>query len=90
MLELWWADEVSLGRLENLLVKLMIALVESHSGWRDLAGLLRSKPPAAMDAPATQAIWLMKQDIVPAFAAACRFRDIRRTISPTHSGIHFN
>lgn len=63
VLELWWADEVSPGRLENLLFNLIIAVVESYSGWRDLAGLLRSKPPIAMDARIRHAIALMKQDI---------------------------
>ncbi|MET0210908.1 MAG: AraC family transcriptional regulator [Burkholderiaceae bacterium] len=63
VLELWWADEVSPGRLENLLFNLIIAVVESYSGWRDLAGLLRSKPPVAMDARIRHAISLMKQDI---------------------------
>lgn len=45
VLELWWGDEVSPGRLEDLLFNLIIAVVESYSGWRDLTSLLRSKPP---------------------------------------------
>ena len=63
VLELWWADEVSPGRLEDLLFNLIIAVIDSYSGWRDLAGLLRSKPPVAMDNRVRQAIALMKQHI---------------------------
>jgi AraC family transcriptional regulator len=63
VLELWWDDEVSPGRLEDLLFNLVIAVVESYSGWRDLASLLRSKPPVAMDPRIRRAIALMRQDI---------------------------
>jgi AraC-like DNA-binding protein len=63
VLELWWDDEVSPGRLEGLLFNLVIAVVESYSGWRDLASLLRSKPPVAMDPRVRQAISLMRQDL---------------------------
>jgi AraC-like DNA-binding protein len=63
VLELWWDDEVSPGRLEDLLFNLIIAVVESYSGWRDLASLLRSKPPVAMDPRIRQAIALMRQDV---------------------------
>lgn len=63
VLELWWDDEVSPGRLEDLLFNLILAVVESYSGWRDLASLLRSKPPVAMDARVRQAIALMRQDV---------------------------
>ena len=62
VLELWWADEVSPARLEDLLFNLIVAVIESHSGWRDLVSLLRSKPPVAMDPRVRQAIALMKQD----------------------------
>lgn len=63
VLELWWADEVSPVRLENLLFNLIIAVIESYSGWRDLTSLLKAKPPVAMDARVRQAIALMKQDV---------------------------
>ena len=63
VLELWWADEVSPGRLEDLLFNLIIAVIESYSGWRDLVSLLKSKPPVAMDPRVRQAIAVMKQDI---------------------------
>ena len=63
VLELWWADEVSPGRLEDLLFNLIIAVVESYSGWRDLAGLLKAKPPIAMDPRVRRAIALMKKDV---------------------------
>jgi AraC family transcriptional regulator len=63
VLELWWADEVSPGRLEQLLFNLIISVIESYSGWRDLTNLLRSMPPVAMDPRVRQAIALMKQDV---------------------------
>ncbi|MGH8821625.1 MAG: helix-turn-helix domain-containing protein [Rhodoferax sp.] len=63
VLELWWADEVSPGRLEDLLFNLIISMIESYSGWRDLASLLHSKPPVAMDSRVRQAIALMKLDV---------------------------
>jgi AraC-like DNA-binding protein len=63
VLELWWDDEVSPGRLEDLLFNLVINVVESYSGWRDLASLLRSKPPVAMDPRIRKAIGLMRQDL---------------------------
>ena len=62
VLELWWADEVSPARLEDLLFNLIVAVIESYAGWRDLVSLLRSKPPVAMDPRIRQAIALMKQD----------------------------
>lgn len=62
VLELWWADEVSPSRLENLLFELIIEVIGSSSGWRDLAGLLRSRPPASMDPRIRHAIALMRQD----------------------------
>jgi len=63
VLELWWGDEISAGRLETLLFNLITDVVETYSGWRDLASLLRSKPPIAMDPRVRQSIVLMKQDI---------------------------
>jgi AraC family transcriptional regulator len=63
VLELWWGDEMSPSRLEELLFNLVIAVVETYSGWRDLISLLRSNPPVAMDARIRQSISLMKQDI---------------------------
>ena len=41
----------------------IIAVIESCSGWRDLASLLRSKPPVALDPRVRQVIAVMKQDI---------------------------
>ena len=66
VLELWWADEVSPARLEDLLFNLIVAVIESYSGWRDLVSLLRSKPPVTMDPRIRQAIALMKQDTAQA------------------------
>ncbi len=63
VLELWWADEVSPARLEELLFNLIVVVIESYSGWRDLSSLLRSKPPISMDPRIRQAIALMKQDL---------------------------
>lgn len=40
---------------------LIIAMVESYSGWRDLSSLLRSKLPVAMDPRIRQVIGLMRQ-----------------------------
>lgn len=66
VLEMWWGDEVSPARMEDLLFNLIIAVIETYSGWRDLASLLRSKPPTSMDARVRRAIALMKEDIVNA------------------------
>ena len=63
VLELWWADEVSPARLEELLFNLIVVVIESYSGWRDLSSLLRSKPPISMDPRVRLAIALMKQDL---------------------------
>ena len=63
VLELWWGDEISAGRLEDLLFNLITDVVETYSGWRDLASLLRSKPPVAMDPRVRRSIAMMKQDI---------------------------
>jgi AraC family transcriptional regulator len=63
VLELWWADEVSPARVEELLFNLIVAVIENYSGWRDLASLLRSKPPVAMDPRIRHAIALMRQDL---------------------------
>jgi len=63
VLELWWADEVSPGRLESLLFNLIMTVIDCYSGWRDLSSLLRSKPPVSMDARIRQAILLMKNDL---------------------------
>ncbi len=63
VLELWWADELAPARLEDLLFNLIIAVIESYSGWRDLVSLLRSKPPVATDPRIRRAIALMKQDV---------------------------
>ena len=63
VLEMWWADEVSPARMEELLFNLIIAIIESYSGWRDLAALLRAKPPVAMDPRVRRAIALMREDI---------------------------
>jgi AraC family transcriptional regulator len=62
VLELWWADEVSPARLEQLLFDLIISVIDSYSGWRDLASLLRAKPPVSVDPRIRQAIALMKED----------------------------
>ena len=64
VLEMWWADEVSPGRLENLLFNLIISVIDSYSGWRDLAALLKTKPPISMDPRVRQAIMLMKSDLM--------------------------
>jgi transcriptional regulator GlxA family with amidase domain len=63
VLEMWWGDEVSPTRMEELLFNLIIAVISSFTGPRDLAGLLRMRPPAAMDPRIRQAIALMRDDL---------------------------
>jgi AraC family transcriptional regulator len=63
VLEMWWADEVSPTRMEELLFNLIIAVISGFTGWRDLAGMLRMRPPAAMDPRIRQAIALMRNDL---------------------------
>lgn len=63
ILEMWWADEVSPARMEELLFNLIIAVIESYSGWRDLVALLRARPPVSMDPRVRRAIALMREDI---------------------------
>ena len=63
VLELWWADDIAATRLEDLLFNLMIAVIDSYSGWRDMAGLLRSRPPSAIDPRIRRAIAYMRANI---------------------------
>jgi AraC-like DNA-binding protein len=63
VLELWWADDIAAARLENLLFNLMIAVIDSYSGWRDMAGLLRSRPPSAIDPRIRRAIAFMRANV---------------------------
>jgi AraC-like DNA-binding protein len=63
VLELWWADDVAVARLEDLLFNLMIAVIDSYSGWRDMHGLLRSRPPSAIDSRIRRAIAFMRANI---------------------------
>lgn len=63
VLELWWADDIAAGRLENLLFNLMIAVIDSYSGWRDMMGLLRIRPPTAIDPRIRRAIAYMRANI---------------------------
>lgn len=62
-LELWWADDIAAERLEKLLFSLMIAVIESYSGWRDMAGLLRSRPPTSIDPRIRRAIAYMRANV---------------------------
>ena len=68
VLELWWADEVAAARLEDLLFKLAISVIDSCSGWRDLAGLLRTRPPTAMDPRTRKVIRFMRENLARDFA----------------------
>ncbi|MBK9246357.1 MAG: helix-turn-helix transcriptional regulator [Burkholderiales bacterium] len=70
VLELWWADDIAAARLENLLFSLMIAVIDSYSGWRDMAGLLRSRPPSAIDARIRRAIAYMRANVALDFDMA--------------------
>jgi AraC-like DNA-binding protein len=76
VLELWWSDDVSPGRMEQLLFNLIVSVIDSYAGWRDLANLLRVKPPVAVDPRIRQAIATMKTDLareldVDTLAAQC-------------------
>ena len=62
--ELWWCVEVPAARLEDRLFKLVVDVVESYSGWGDLASRLTSKPPVNMDPRIRKAIALMRRDVV--------------------------
>lgn len=67
VLELWWADEVSASRLESLLFNLVISVIDSYSGWRDLAGLLRSRPPSSLDPRTRKVIAHMRENLARDF-----------------------
>lgn len=76
VIEMWWADTVSSERMEELLFNLIVSVIERSAGWRDIAGLLRSRPPAAMDARIRRAITLIREDLgreldVDALARQC-------------------
>ncbi|MFM8664950.1 MAG: helix-turn-helix transcriptional regulator, partial [Betaproteobacteria bacterium] len=63
VMELWWADEVSINRLESLLFDLIKTVIEGCKGWRVLVSMLRSRPPAAMDPRVRRSIAMMKSDL---------------------------
>lgn len=67
VLELWWADEVSAARLENLLFNLVISVIDSYSGWRDMAGLLRTRPPSSMDPRTRKVITHLRENLTRDF-----------------------
>lgn len=67
VLELWWADEVAASRLENLLFNLVISVIDSYSGWRDMAGLLRTRPPSAIDPRTRKVIAHMRENLTRDF-----------------------
>jgi AraC family transcriptional regulator len=67
VLELWWADEVSASRLENLLFNLVISVIDSYSGWRDMADLLRTRPPSSIDPRTRKVITHMRGDLTRDF-----------------------
>lgn len=67
VLELWWADEVAAARLEQLLFELIMSVIDSYAGWRDLASLLRAKPPTSMDPRIRQSIRHMRDNIARDF-----------------------
>mgnify|MGYP000199119016 CR=1 FL=1 len=57
-------------------------MVESYSGWRDLASLLRSKPPVAIDPRIRQAIALMRQDLARELGIERSLRTVQRAVEP--------
>jgi AraC-like DNA-binding protein len=67
VLELWWADEVSASRLESLLFNLVISVIDSYSGWRDIAGLLRTRPPSFMDSRTRKVITHLRENLTRDF-----------------------
>lgn len=67
VLELWWADELAASRLENLLFNLVISVIDSYSGWRDIAGLLRSRPPSSIDPRTRKVIAYMRENLARDF-----------------------
>ncbi len=67
VMELWWADEVAATRLENLLFNLVISVIDSYSGWRDMAGLLRTRPPSAIDPRTRKVIVHMRENLTRDF-----------------------
>lgn len=70
VLELWWADDIMATRLESLLFNLMIAVIDRYSGWRDMAGLLRRRPPSAIDPRIRRAIAYMRANVAVDFDMA--------------------
>jgi len=67
VLELWWADEVAAGRLEALLFKLVISVIDSYSGWRAMASLLRTRPPSSIDPRTRKVIAHMRENLTREF-----------------------
>ncbi|MFM2051780.1 MAG: hypothetical protein RL682_2271 [Pseudomonadota bacterium] len=67
VLELWWAQDVLASRLENLLFNLVISVIDSYSGWRDMAGLLRTRPPSSIDPRTRKAITHMRENLTRDF-----------------------
>lgn len=67
VLELWWADEVAAARLEDLLFNLVISVIDSYSGWRDIAGLLKTRPPSAIDPRTRKVITHMRENLARDF-----------------------
>lgn len=63
VLEMWWADELSQARMEDLLLNLIVSVIECQGGWRDFVSRLRLRPPAAMDPRIRRAIALMREDL---------------------------
>lgn len=63
VLELWWADDIAAARLEDLLFKLMISVIDSYSGWRDMAGLLHVRRPTMIDPRIRRAIGYMRENV---------------------------
>ena len=70
VMELWWSDEIGADRIEDLVFDLMIAVIEGHSGWRDAAGLLRSRSPGTLDARIRRAIGFMRENVALDFDMA--------------------
>lgn len=67
VLEMWWANELSQARMEDLLFNLIVSVIECLGTWRDFVSRLRLRPPAAMDPRIRRAIALMRGDLAREF-----------------------
>jgi AraC family transcriptional regulator len=63
VVEMWLGNDPDGERTEELLFNLIVAVIGSSSGMRDIVSLLRARPAAAMDVRIRRAIALMREDL---------------------------